>query len=61
MSESFTERDKLPETKSYKETVKFVGSEGIDNLGRDVIRLLDDMKMKIFHHLAQCIKGPITP
>lgn len=44
MSESFTERDKLPETTSYKETVKFVGSEGIDNLGRDVIRLLDDMK-----------------
>ena len=44
MSELFTERDRLPETNSHTETVKFVGSECIDSLGIDVIRLLDDMK-----------------
>ena len=57
MSELFTERDRLPETNSHTETVKFVGSECIDSLGIDVIRLLDDMKNENISPSSTMYKG----
>ena len=57
MSELFTERDTLPETNSHTEAVKFVGSECIDSLGIDVIRLLDDMKNENISPSCTMYKG----